>query len=648
MLADFKKRFCISLAVTVPVLFLSPMLQSLLGIDIRFTADRFLLFALSSFIYFYGGWPFLKGLYKELAKQMPGMMTLIALAVSVAYLYSCLVVFGIQGNLFFWELATLIDIMLLGHWIEMRSVMGASRALDKLAELMPKSAHRIEKNDQLRDVPVQQLQLEDYILVRPGEKIPADGKIIHGASQINQAMITGESKPVTKHIGDDVIGGSVNGNAALKIKIEKAGKDSYISQVVKLVRNAQKSKSKAQNTADKAAFWLTIIAVTVGSITLTAWLAYGKQFVFALERMVTVMVITCPHALGLAVPLVVAVITTLAAKNGLLIKNRTPFESARNIHTIVFDKTGTLTKAHFVVTDIVTVEKISQDKILRYAAAIETNSEHTIARGITEKAKKQDLNTPEATNFQALPGKGAKATIDNREIFVGNNTILQTAQVTTTNNEQAEQLAADGKTVVYVAADRKLQGIIALADAVRDESEQAVATLKNMGFEIAMITGDNQTTAQSVARKLNLDNYFAEVLPDKKADKIKQLQQKGKKVAMVGDGVNDAPALAQADLGIAIGAGTDVAVETADVVLVQNDPRNVADIIALSRITHKKMLQNLAWATGYNVIAIPLAAGALYTYGIILPPALGAVIMSLSTIIVAVNAALIHYNKAAK
>ena len=646
MVEDFKRRFWISLIATIPVLILSPLVQSLLRFSLKFPGDKFALFGISTFVYFYGGRPFLKGIVEELKRKQPGMMTLIALAITVAYAYSSGVVFGIRGKFFFWELVTLIDIMLLGHWIEMRSVMGASRALEELARLMPSQAHLVLDDGSVRDIKLEELKKGDKVLVKPGERVPADGRVIDGDSEINEAMITGESKPVSKEAGNSVIGGSVNGSGSLTIQVEKTGKDSYISQVIELVRTASESKSRAQSFADKAAFWLTLIAITAGTITLIAWIILGKEFVFALERMVTVMVITCPHALGLAIPLVIAVITALSAQNGLLIRNRTAFESARNLQMIVFDKTGTLTKGEFGVSDIISLGDWSEDDLLRKVASVEINSEHTIAKGIVKKAKEKNLKLSKVEKFEAIAGKGAKAQIEGEKIFVGSKGIFDVANVKSVEAEKKmEEIASQGKTIVFVISGKKIQGIIGLSDIIRDESKEAAGKLRDLGLEMAMITGDNNATAKYVAGQLGLDTYFAEVLPDKKSEKIKQLQRQGKKVAMVGDGVNDAPALAQADVGIAIGAGTDVAVETADVILVKNDPRNVVDIIALSRATQRKMVQNLVWATGYNIFAIPLAAGVLYKYGIILAPAVGALIMSLSTIIVAINARLISYKR---
>jgi Cu2+-exporting ATPase len=646
MVEDFKKRFWISLVLTLPVLLLSPLIQSFLRISFTFPGDMFVLLAFSTFIFFYGGRPFLQGLYDEVKINQPGMMTLIALAITVAYFYSAAVVLGVRGEVFFWELVTLIDIMLLGHWIEMRSVMSASRALEELAKLMPSEAHLILEGGSVKEVKLEALKPGDKVLVKPGEKIPVDGEIIDGESEVNEALLTGEAKPVEKKRGDGVIGGSLNGNGSIRVKVSKTGKDSYLAQVLELVRRAGESKSRAQALADRAAFWLTIVAITVGAVTLAGWLIAGREFSFALERMVTVMVITCPHALGLAIPLVVAVITGLCAKNGFLIRNRTQFEEAQGLEVIVFDKTGTLTRGEFGVTDIITLGDWSEDELLGKVAAIEANSEHTIAEGIVAKAKEKKLKIVEAQKFAALPGRGAKAVVGGDELYVGNKGILELTKAgSKAAEEKMERIAAEGKSIVFAVSKGKVQGIIGLADLIRAESPAAVKQLKKMGLKVAMITGDNQATARYVAGELGLDSYFAEVLPDQKAGKIKELQQQGKKVAMVGDGVNDAPALAQADVGIAIGAGTDVAIESADVVLVESDPRNVADVVALSRITRRKMLQNLAWALGYNIFAIPLAAGVLYNQGIVLPPAVGALVMSLSTVIVAVNARMIFYKK---
>jgi Cu2+-exporting ATPase len=652
MIEDFKKRFWISLVITIPILLLSPLVLQFLGLKdaFRFSGDIYVLFVLSTFTFFYGGWPFLKGLFDELKKKQPGMMTLIALAISVAYFYSGAVVFGVKGEVFFWELATLIDIMLLGHWIEMKSVMGASKALEELAKLMPDEAHKIDDEGNVADVPVSELQHEVKLLIKPGEKIPADGKIFEGKSSINEAMITGESKPVSKGEGDNVVGGSINGEGSIKITVEKIGDETFLSQVVKMVKEAQENKSETQNFANRAAFWLTIVAITSGALTMFVWLVFtGQSFNFALSRTVTVMVITCPHALGLAIPLVVAVSTALSAKSGLLIRNRNAFEEARNIKAIIFDKTGTLTKGEFGVTETISFDDNYDEKeILKYAAAVESESEHPIAQGIVK-------SSPEGTSedkyqlkdFNSIPGKGAEGKVNHanetgaKDVKVVSPGYLEENKIELLEKDKIEKLSAQGKTVVFVLVDNKLTGAIALGDIIREESKDAIKKLKELGIKTMMLTGDNKHVAKWVADELGLDDYFAEVLPGKKAEKIKEVQSRGMTVAMTGDGVNDAPALAQADVGIAIGTGTDVAVETADIILVRSNPKDVVTLIKFSKATYSKMVQNLIWATGYNVIAIPLAAGVLYSVGIVLSPALGAVLMSISTVIVAVNARLL-------
>lgn len=641
MIEDFRKRFWSSLIVSIPVIILSPMIQHFLGIreELSFSGESYLIFVLSSFIFFYGGWPFLKGLVDELKNKQPGMMTLIALAISVAYFYSSAVVFGVQGEVFFWELATLIDIMLLGHWIEMKSVMGASKALEELAKLMPDEAHKIDDDGNVRDVKVSSLQHKDKLLIKPGEKIPADGKIYEGKTSINEAMITGESKPVSKSEDDEVIGGSINGEGSIKIEVEKTGDETFLSQVVKLVKEAQESKSKTQNLANKAAFWLTLIAITAGAITMIVWLMIeGATFNFALSRTVTVMVITCPHALGLAIPLVVAVSTALSAKSGLLIRNRTAFEQARNLQAIIFDKTGTLTKGEFGVTEVLSFSNEYDEKeILKYAAAVESESEHPIAKGIVNSSEEK-INVKD---FNSIPGKGAEGIVNGKDVKVVSPGYLEENNIEIKEKENIDKLSGEGKTVVFILINSNLAGAIALADMIREESKEAIKQLKEMGIKPMMLTGDNRQVAKWVADQLDLDDYFAEVLPDKKSEKVKEVQKHGFSVAMIGDGVNDAPALAQADVGIAIGAGTDVAVETADIILVKSNPKDVVSLIKFAKATYSKMVQNLLWATGYNVIAIPLAAGVLFSSGIILSPALGAVLMSLSTIIVAINAKLL-------
>jgi Cu2+-exporting ATPase len=635
--ADFRRRFWVSLAITIPVLFFSPMIRRFLGLEraLSFSGDRYVLFLLATVVFFYGGYPFLKGFADELGKRTPGMMTLIAVAISAAYVYSGCVVFGLPGKIFFWEIVTLIDVMLLGHWIEMKSVMGASRALEELARLMPSEAHKVMPGGETHDVPVAELASGDRVLIKPGEKIPADGMVVEGETSVNEAMLTGESKPVPKQSGARVIGGAINGEGSITVEITKTGKDSFISQVIELVRQAQESKSRTQDLANRAALWLTIIALSGGGLTLFIWLALvGKDFAFSLERTVTVMVITCPHALGLAVPLVVAVSTALSAKRGLLIRNRAAFERARNIQAIIFDKTGTLTLGKFGVTDTVVLsEGMDEKELLKLAGSLEALSEHPIARGIASAVEERYR----VEGFKAITGKGVQGRIDGRDVKVVSPGYLRENNLSI-ENEALERISSQGKTVVYLLIDGKIQGTIALADIIREESKPAIARLKEMGIQPMMLTGDNKQVAEWVAKEIGLAEYFAEVLPEEKAQKVKEVQSRGLTVAMTGDGVNDAPALAQADVGIAIGAGTDVAIETADVILVRSNPLDAVSILGLSRATYKKMIQNLAWATGYNALAIPLAAGVLYAYNILLSPAIGAALMSISTVIVSINA----------
>ncbi len=639
MVKDFRKRFWISLVLTIPILALSPMIQDFLGIDegFRFPGHHYVLWALSSVVFFYGGYPFLKGIVEELKSLKPGMMTLIAVAISTAYLYSSAVVFGLPGMGFFWELATLIDIMLLGHWIEMKSVMGASRALEELAKLMPSTAHKLNSSGQIEDIPIEALVSGDRILIRPGEKIPADGLVIEGLSAVDESMLTGESKPVSKQGGAKVIGGAVNGEGSLTVEVKKTGKESYLNQVIELVRQAQESKSKTQDLANRAAVILTFVAIVGGSLTLAAWLSlFDQNFAYAIERAVTVMVIACPHALGLAVPLVVAVSTAIAATNGLLIRDRAAFERSRNIDAIIFDKTGTLTQGKFGVTDTLTFDpNISKEDVLAFAAAVETHSEHPIAKGIVASSSTKKS----VSGFRAIPGKGAQGDVEGKNVAVVSPGYLRENKIQIPSGQsEIEKLSSQGKTVIYVLFDEKLVGAVALADIIRPESKEAISRLQSQGIKCMMLTGDNKLVAKWVADEIGLDEYFAEVLPHQKAEKIKEVQSRGLIVAMTGDGVNDAPALAQSDVGIAVGAGTDVAIETADIILVRSNPKDVAAIIGLAKATYSKMIQNLWWATGYNVVAIPLAAGVLYKSGIILSPAIGAVFMSLSTVIVAINA----------
>lgn len=641
MIKDLKRRFWWCLIVTFPILALSPIIQHTLGFDERwrFTGDSYLLAALSSAIYFYGGWPFLKGLKQEIWSRNPGMMTLIGVAITAAYLYSISTVLGLQGMDFFWELVTLIDIMLFGHWIEMKSVMGAGKALERLAALMPDTAHRLKDDGSVEDIAVSALNNGDKLLVKPGEKVPADGSIIKGMTSANESMLTGESKPVLKVEGDMVIGGSINGEGAITVEVRHTGAESFLSGVIRLVREAQASKSRTQDIANRAAFWLTVIALSISTLTLFIWiLLTDKGLAFAIERAVTVLVISCPHALGLAVPLVVAVSTAIAARNGLLIRNRTAFEEARKTQAIIFDKTGTLTKGEFGITDIISFDKgMTEDEIVTYAASIEQYSEHPIAQGIVRDAK----NKWEVENFKAIPGKGAEGTVKGKNVKAVSPGFLREKDIRI-DNPHITELGQQGKTVIFVLIEDQLKGAIALADIIRPESKEAISRLKNMGIRCIMLTGDKKEVAEWVAKEIGLDEVIAEVLPEQKAAKIKEVQSRGLIVAMTGDGVNDAPALAQADIGIAVGAGTDVAIETADIILVKSNPNDVAAILGLAKATYSKMIQNLLWATGYNAFAIPAAAGALAPWGIVLGPALGAVLMSISTIICAVNARMLR------
>ncbi|HEV8507015.1 MAG TPA: copper-translocating P-type ATPase [Chitinophagaceae bacterium] len=637
MIADFKKRFLVVLILTVPVMLLSEMIQHWLNIDVRFRGSQYLLLLLSTVVFFFGGWPFLKGLFDEMKGWKPGMMTLIGFAITVAYVYSIATVFGLKGMDFFWELSTLILIMLLGHWIEMRSVAGASKELELLVQLMPSDAHMVH-GDHIMDVKTTELKEDDVVLIKPGEKVTADGTVVDGQSYLNESLLTGESKPVEKRKGDRVIAGAINGSGSLKIKVAHGAKESYLSQVIKLVQDAQKSKSKTQLLADVAARWLTLIAIVAGMATFLVWSFAGKDIAFAMERMVTVIVICCPHALGLAVPLVVAKSTALSANNGLLIKNRTAFENARKITTLVFDKTGTLTVGKFEVSKVVSLLKdIDEKEIIRLASALEQNSEHPIATGIIQKAKEFKHTIPSAENFKAITGQGVEAIVEGKQIKVVSPGYLRARQISLPPNFEEDAV----ETIVFVIADNTLTGYIALADNIRPESSGAIQTLHANHIKSVLLTGDNKRVAESVSKKLGIDRFYSEVLPHEKLEKIKELQSKGEFVAMTGDGVNDAPALAQADVGIAVGSGSDIAAETAGIVLVNSNPKDVVNLILFGKATYKKMMQNLAWATGYNVVALPLAAGVLYKIGILLSPAIGAVLMSLSTIIVAINASLL-------
>ena len=637
MIADFRKRFYVVLILTIPVMLLSTMIQHWLNIHFEFTGSKYILLTLSSVIFFYGGWPFLKGWWDEMKSWNPGMMTLIGFAITVAYIYSVATVFGLNGMDFFWELATLILIMLLGHWIEMKSVAGASRELELLVQLMPDDAHLVH-GDHIMDVKTETLKEGDIVLIKPGEKVAADGLISEGESYLNESLLTGESKPVEKRKGDKVIAGSMNGNGAIKVAVSHGAKDSYLSQVVKLVRDAQRSKSKTQLLADAAARWLTLIAIVSGITTFLVWWISGKDLAFSIERMVTVIVICCPHALGLAVPLVVARSTALSAKNGLLIKNRTAFENARKITTLVFDKTGTLTVGKFAVSRIVILQNdLKENDLIRFAADLEQNSEHPIATGIIQKAKELSTMIPAAENFKAITGKGVEATVDGKALKVVSPGYLKENNIPLPEGSGSDS----AETTVYVLINDRLSGYISLADTIRPESADAIRTLHENRIKSVLLTGDNRQVAESVSKKLGIDTYFAEVLPHQKLEKIKELQEKGEFVAMTGDGVNDAPALAQADIGIAVGSGSDIAAETAGIILVNSNPKDIVSLILFGKATYRKMMQNLAWATGYNVVALPLAAGVLYKMGILLSPAAGAVLMSISTIVVAINASLL-------
>ena len=637
MIADFKKRFYVVLALTIPIMLLSEMIQQWLHFNIAFTGSKYVLLSLSTIVFFYGGWPFLKGLVDETKAKNPGMMFLIGFAITVAYAYSVAVVFGLQGMDFFWELATLILIMLLGHWIEMRSVAGASRELELLVQLMPAEAHKLN-GEQVEEVKTASLKEGDIITIKPGEKVAADGIITEGESYLNESMLTGESKPVQKMKGEKVIAGAINGNGSIKVTVSHGAKDSYLSQVIKLVQDAQNSKSNTQLLADTAAKWLTIIAIVSGITTFLYWYFTGQTLAFAMERMVTVIVICCPHALGLAVPLVVAKSTALAAKSGLLIKNRTAFENARKITTIVFDKTGTLTVGKFEVSKIESLQKdFSENEIIRLASALEQKSEHPIATGILQKVKDLSISIPATENFNALTGKGVEAIVEGKKILVVSPGYLNENKIALPESF----VVNDTETIVFLIVENSLAGYIALSDEIRPESADAIKTLKENKIKSILLTGDNQKVAKSVSDSLGMESFIAEVLPHQKLEKIKELQSKGEFVAMTGDGVNDAPALAQADIGIAVGSGSDIAAETAGIILVNSNPKDVVNLILFGKATHHKMIQNLLWATGYNIIALPLAAGVLFNQGVLLSPAAGAALMTVSTVVVAINASML-------
>jgi len=645
--SSFLTKFWVALALTIPIFFYSEMAMMIFGINApKFQGSSYALLALGSIVFFYCGLIFLTSAYRELRAKLPGMMTLIAIAITAAYVYSFFsILFGTGRDLLF-ELSSLIAIMLLGHWIEMRSVQGAQGALKELAKLLPDQAEVI-RGGKTKVILLSELNVGDVVLVKPGAKIPADGRIIDGRSDLNESIITGESKPIEKSTGDMVIAGSINGDGSLKVEIEKIGESTFLAGVMRLVADAQASKSRLQMLSDRAAFYLTIIAIVSGSLTFIAWLLAQAGVVIATQRLVAVLVITCPHALGLAVPLVASISTTMAARRGLLIRERSALEAARTIDIVLFDKTGTLTKGEFGVDTIVANNGVVKGEILRTATSVNSHSEHPLAKAMIKEAEKRKISLLEVKNFSRVAGRGAKGQIENSEVCVGNDSFLKenNIKVSSTYENTIDTLSKQGKTVIHVVVDKKLIGSIALVDIIREESRQAIETLKSLGVKTAMITGDSEDVASWVAKELGIDEYFAKVMPGQKAEKVKQLQANGQKVAMVGDGVNDAPALTQADLGIAIGAGTNVAIESAGIILVKNDPRDIPKIFTLSRLTYRKMIQNLFWATGYNVIAIPLAAGVLASRGIILQPAIAAILMSLSTVIVALNALLLRKQK---
>lgn len=639
----FLKKFWVSLILSVPVILYSDFARMTLKVNApEFPGSKYLSFVLGSFVFFYAGMVFLASAWREIRAKLPGMMTLIAIAIIAAYGFSVFVTIRGEGETLFWELTTLITVMLLGHWIEMRAVKGAQGALRELSKLLPDEAEVIRDGKQEK-VPLSEVREGDAVFVRPGGRIPADGLVIEGKSETNESMITGESALVPKKEGSEVIAGTVNGDGSLKIKVTKVGEHTFLSGVMRLVKEAQASKSKLQILSDRAAFYLTVVAIASGSLSFVLWLLSNSGFDFAVERLVAVLVIACPHALGLAVPLVASISTTMAARNGFLVKNRLALEMARNIDTVLFDKTGTLTKGEYGVTDIWLGLAKSEDELIRLAAAVDSHSEHPISHAIVEEAKKRNLNLEEIADFKRLPGKGVEGRVGSRKISVGGHAILDSNfSLPSEIQSKVEREAEKGKTIIYVLEGEKLLGVLGLADVIREESREAIKALKEMGVKVAMITGDSEKVAEWVAKDLEIDEYFARVLPGEKSEKVKLLQAKGNKVAMVGDGINDAPALMQADLGVAIGAGTNVAIESAGVILVKSDPRDIVKIVRLSKLTYTKMVQNLFWATGYNVIAIPLAAGVLWNQGITLAPAFAAVLMSLSTVIVSVNAVLLR------
>ncbi len=637
----FRRKFWVSLVLSIPVLLFSPTIQGFLGYSLpEFPGSEWITPVFSVIVFLYGGLPFLQMAVPEIRNRKPGMMLLISLAITVAFVYSLAALFLPTGVTFFWELVTLIDVMLLGHWFEMRSIRQASGALNELAKLMPDTAERIRENGETEEVRVSDLNSGDLLLVRPGASVPADGEVEEGRSDVNEAMITGESKPVKKEPGDQVIGGTINGDGSLRVRVTATGDETALAGIMRLVEQAQESKSDTQILADKAAGWLFFVAIGVAAITAVAWIIAVGFNVDVIARVATVLVIACPHALGLAIPLVVAITTAMGANNGILVRDRLALEESRLIDTIIFDKTGTLTEGEFGVVDIQTVDGWDQDRALGLAAAIEGDSEHTIARGIRKSAEKRQLSLPEISAFEAIKGRGVKAEWEGSEVFVGGPRLLEMLEIQLLQplSEFEDRVSQKGQSVINLVHKDKVIAAFALADVIRPESRETVDRLHGMGIEVAMLTGDSEAVAKAVADELDIDQYFAEVLPEHKDQKIIELQEQGKRVAMVGDGVNDAPALTRADVGIAIGSGTDVAIESAGIILVKSNPLDVVKIFTLSQASYRKMVQNLIWATGYNVIALPLAAGVLAPFGFVLSPAVGALLMSLSTVIVAINA----------
>ncbi|MBI2595045.1 MAG: heavy metal translocating P-type ATPase, partial [Candidatus Colwellbacteria bacterium] len=641
MEADFRKRFFIVFLLTLPILVFSPTIQDWLGFGFQFAASQYLLFLMASMVAVYGGWPFYTGALGEIKSRNYGMMTLVAVAVLSGYLFSAASTFIFKGIDFYWEISTLVAVLLLGHWLEMRAVRGTTGALEELAKLIPPKAHLIQGNEVI-EILTSEVEKGNRVLVKPGEKVPIDGVVLEGASSVNEAMITGESKPVFKKPGAKVVGGTINYDGSLTVEVTKTGKETALSQIMDLITQAQASKPRAQKLADRAANYLTIAAIGGGLLTFLYWgLLTPQGFVFALTLAITVVVIACPHALGLAIPTVTTITSTLAARHGILIKDMTAVEQAKNLNYIVFDKTGTLTRGEFAVTEIVTDAGVDEDEALRLAAAVDTNSLHLIARAVVAEAKKRDLKFEAAKEFKSVPGRGGIGTVGEKRIIVGNESLIKETRISTTLSEEAQRLVAQlsqkGRSLVWVAAEDKAIAVIGLADIPRAEAKEVLKSLKQLNIEPVMLTGDTRVVAETVAADLGVSKIFAEVLPGDKVEKIKELQEGGKTVAMVGDGVNDAPSLTQANIGIAIGAGTDVAIESAEIVLVKNDLRDVLALMQLSRRTMRKMLQNLVWAAGYNIFALPLAAGVLFSYGIILRPEWGAILMSASSVIVVIN-----------